>query len=107
MKLVYAIVNNDDTYAVSRGLRKNNIRATKFATTGGFLQSGNTTFLICCKDEEVDIVIDVCKEFSKKRKQYVPSSTLMEAGGSMPYPVEVTVGGATIFVTDIDRFEQV
>lgn len=107
MKLVYAIVNNDDTYAVSKGLRKKGIRATKFSTTGGFLQAGNTTFLICCKDEEVDIVIDVCKEFSKKRKQYVPSSTLMESGGIVPYPVEVTVGGATIFVTDIDRFEQV
>lgn len=107
MKLVYAIVNNDDTYAVSKGLRKKGIRATKFATTGGFLQSGNTTFLICCKDEEVDVVIEVCKEFSKKRKQYVPSSTLMESGGLAPYPVEVTVGGATIFVTDIDRFEQV
>lgn len=71
MKLVYAIVNNDDTYAVNSGLRKKGIRATKFATTGGFLQSGNTTFLICCKDEQVDIVIEVCKDFSKKRKQYV------------------------------------
>ena len=29
MKLVYAIVNNDDTYAVSKGLLKNGIRGNK------------------------------------------------------------------------------
>ena len=48
MKLVYAIVNSDDTYAVNKGLLKAGIRATKLSSTGGFLMSGNTTFLICC-----------------------------------------------------------
>lgn len=107
MKLVYAIVNDDDTYAVSKGLTKKGLRATKLASTGGFLSSGNTTFMICCQDEQVDMVIEVCREYSQKRKQYVPSSTLMETSGAAPYPVEVTIGGATIFVTDIERFEQV
>ena len=56
MKLVYAIVNSDDTYAVNKGLLKAGIRATKLSSTGGFLMSGNTTFLICCPDEQVDLV---------------------------------------------------
>lgn len=77
MKLVYAIVNSDDTYAVNKGLLKAGIRATKLSSTGGFLMSGNTTFLICCPDEQVDLVIEVCKKYSKKRKQFVPSSTIM------------------------------
>ena len=66
MKLVYAIVNNDDTYAVSKGLLKNGIRATKLSSTGGFLMSGNTTFMICCEDEKVDAVIEVCKSIPEK-----------------------------------------
>ena len=69
--------------------------------------SGNTTFLICCPDEQVDRVIEVCKKYSKKRKQFVPSSTIMEPDGAASYPVEVAIGGATIFVTDIERFEKV
>ena len=40
MKLVYAIVNSDDTYAVNKGLLKAGIRATKLSSTGGFLRSG-------------------------------------------------------------------
>lgn len=107
MKLVYAIVNNDDTYSVNKGLLKSGIRATKLSSTGGFLMSGNTTFMICCEDEQVDTVIQILKERSRKRKQFVPSSTVMEQGGGQSYPVEVSIGGATIFVTDIERFEQV
>ena len=53
MKLIYAIVNNDDTYAVSKGLQAEGIRATKLSTTGGFLLKGNTTYMICCDDSLV------------------------------------------------------
>ncbi|MBR1664008.1 MAG: cyclic-di-AMP receptor [Ruminococcus sp.] len=107
MKLVYAIVNNDDTYAVSKGLQAAGIRATKLATTGGFLLKGNTTYMICCQDEQVDNVIGICKEYSKKRKQTVSMSSVMGREIGDTNTVEVTIGGATIFVTDIERFEQV
>ena len=39
MKLVYAIVNSDDTYAVNKGLLKAGIRATKLSSTGGFQET--------------------------------------------------------------------
>ncbi|WP_295156855.1 cyclic-di-AMP receptor [uncultured Ruminococcus sp.] len=107
MKLVYAVVNNDDTYAVNKGLQKAGIRATKLSSTGGFLMAGNTTFMICCEDAQVDTVIEVLKEHSRKRKQFVPSSVISEPHGDQSVPVEVAIGGATIFVTDIERFEQV
>ena len=107
MKLIYAIVNDDDTYAVNKELQKHGIRATKLASTGSFLSRGNTTFLICCRDEEVDTVIESCRTHSRKRKQVVSASTISEGTMSLGQPVEVTIGGATIFVTDIERFEQV
>lgn len=108
MKLIYAIVNNDDSHAVSTALTKNGFFATKLASTGGFLMAGNTTFLICCEDGSVDNIIDIIRDHSKKRKQYVPSAASFSADAApVSYPVEVSVGGATIFVTDIERFEKV
>ncbi|MBO6141013.1 MAG: cyclic-di-AMP receptor [Ruminococcus sp.] len=107
MKLIYAIVNNDDTYAVSKGLSAEGIRATKLATTGGFLMKGNTTYLICCEDSGVDKVIEICKQYCKKRKQTVSASSVMGWAADPASTMEVTIGGATIFVTDIERFEQV
>ena len=103
MKLVYAIVNSDDTYAVNKGLLKAGIRATKLSSTGGFLMSGNTTFLICCPDEQVDLVIEVCKKYSKKRKQFVPSSTIMEPDGAASYPVEVAAQLFSLLILSVSR----
>jgi len=107
MKLIYAIVNNDDSHPVSNALTKSGFSVTKLASTGGFLMSGNTTFLVCSEDEKVDEVIDIIRDNSRKRKQFVPSAASYNEGGFSGFPVEVSVGGATIFVTDIERFEKV
>jgi uncharacterized protein YaaQ len=107
MKLIYAIVNNDDSHSVSSALMQNGFSVTKLASTGGFLMAGNTTFLICIDDEKVDEAISIIREHSKKRKQYVSSTASYGMGAFNSFPVEVSVGGATIFVTDIERFEKV
>jgi uncharacterized protein YaaQ len=107
MKLIYAIVNNDDSHPVSNALTHSGFSVTKLASTGGFLMSGNTTFLVCSDDEKVDEVIEIIKENSRKRKQFVPASSSYGEGGYASFPVEVSVGGATVFVTDIERFEKV
>ncbi len=108
MKLIYAIINNDDSHAVSAALTQNGFSATKLASTGGFLMAGNTTFLICCDAEAVDSVIEIIRSHSRKRRQYLPNAGVY-SGESAPvsYPAEVCIGGATIFVTDIERFEKV
>lgn len=107
MKLIYAIVNNDDSRAVSSSLTKEGFQATKLASTGGFLLAGNTTFLICSDDDKVDEIIEIIRQHSRRRSQYVPSSTSYGVGSYTSFPVEVSVGGATIFVTNIERFEKI
>lgn len=107
MKLIYAIVSDDDSSVVSRQLTKNGFFATKLATTGGFLMSGNTTFMICTDDEKVPQAIEIIKQNSRKRKQMVPSADTYSLGSYSLFPVEVTIGGATIFVTNVEHFEKV
>ena len=109
MKLIYAIVNTDDSHDVSSALTKADFFATKLASTGGFLMSGNTTFMICAEADKVDSIIDIITERSRRRKQYVPAANIAgaEMHGGASFPVEVSVGGATIFVTDVERFEKV
>jgi len=108
MKLIYAIVNSDDSHSVSNSLTKSGFFVTKLASTGGFLMSGNTTFLICADNDKVDEIIQIIASRSKKRKQLVPATASCGTEFcSASFPIEVTVGGATIFVTDIERFEKV
>ena len=106
MKMITAIINKEDSNAVSSALTKAGFSVTRLSTTGGFLMSGNTTFLIGVADEKVDEVIKIIGEHSKKRTQLVPSSASYGVGMYSSYPIEVTVGGATIFVMDVERFEK-
>ena len=106
MKLITAIVNKEDSKNVCNELLKSKFYVTRLATTGGFLLAGNTTFIIGTDDEKVEQVLGIIEENSKRRTQIVPSSIAYGAGLSSAYPIEVTVGGATIFVTDVSRFEK-
>ena len=54
-----------------------------------------------------DQVIDIIAKQSRRRAQLVPSTTTMDMGMYSAYPVEVTVGGSTIFVMNVERFEKV
>ena len=108
MKLIFAIVNSDDAAAVTQSLSKEGFSSTRMATTGGFLKMGNTTILVGVDEEKVQQVIDIIQEESQSRKVVIPTSTDIRFGGSMgAIPTQVTVGGATIFVVDVDRFEHV
>jgi len=93
--------------AVSSALTQGGYQATKLASTGGFLMAGNTTFMICSEDGKVDDVIQIISKHSHKRKQFVPNSASYGMSNYTSFPVEVSVGGATIFVTNIERFEKV
>ena len=107
MKLILAIVSNDDSGAVSSALTRGGFSVTKLATTGGFLMAGNTTFISGVEDEKVDEVIGIIAKPSRRRTQVVPSTSTMDVGMYSSFPVEVTVGGSTIFVLNVDRFEKV
>ena len=106
MKLIIAIVNDEDAIDVIDLLTEKGYRVTKLATTGGFLKSGNTTLMIGVESEKVDIVLGIIEETCKTRHQVVtnPSPLSTTTGVYVPYPVEIEVGGATIFVVDVDNF---
>lgn len=108
MKLVIAIVNHDDANTVIQYLTKGGFSSTKLATTGGFLMAGNVTILAGVEDEKVQDVIGIIREHSHSRRQIIPASYPMGVHGSYcpAPPMEVSVGGATVFVVDVEQFER-
>jgi len=107
MKIIIAILNADDASTVLQNLMKAGYSVTKLSTTGGFLRAGNVTVLIGVDESKVQDVIDIIAKYSKSRKQVIPTTS--EAGINFypSMPVEVVVGGATIFVINAERFEKV
>ena len=106
MKLILAIVSNDDSASVSASLNNNSFQVTKLATTGGFLRAGNTTIIVGTDDDKVEHCIEIIGNESKRRTEIVPSTASYDIGRYASFPVEVQVGGATIFVLDVEQFKK-
>jgi len=108
MKLVLAIVNNDDSALAASALTESGFAVTKLSTTGGFLMVGNTTLLIGTEDDLAPKAIGILKKYCTTRK-HIPSPTASFGMGMnhMSLQDEVTVGGATIFVLDVDHMEKI
>lgn len=110
MKMIFAIVHKEDEGFVVERLNKEHISVTKLSSTGGFMRKGNTTLMIGTEDEKVDTAIQIIKEECSRRKEMlVPTPTYSEGtrapmlGYSSPQ-ITVDVGGATVFVVDVEQF---
>jgi uncharacterized protein YaaQ len=110
MKMIYAIIQSADSNNVTELLNKEGFVVTKLATTGGFMRKGNTTLLVGTKEEHVQKVIEIIKKECGERKHVkynLPYSENPSMISGMLVPVTVDVGGAVIFVVDVERFEKV
>lgn len=103
MKLIIAIVHSDDAQAVLTEISRSGYSATRLSTSGGFMRAGNTTLLIGVEEEQVDEVIALIGKKARSHKQVVTSAAKGE-GSVASMPLEVKVGGATVFVVDVDKF---
>ena len=107
MKLVLAIINDDDFDAVMELIKNKGYMATKLASTGGFLHTGNTTLIIGVDDNQVEEVYSIFEQTCKTRTQTIVDDTPY-AGmeGYMRFPIKVKVGGATVFILDVEQFKK-
>ena len=108
MKLVVAIVHSEDAGTLVDALLEREHRATRLHSSGGFLKQSNATVIVGVDDATVDEVLQIVHANCHARTQIVnPMPPIMEPGEFfMPYPLEVEVGGATVFVLPVDRFER-
>ena len=103
MKLVITVVEDNDVAFLMESLVKNGYRATKLASTGGFLLQGNTPLLIGVEDHEVDPVLEIIRSTCAPRKKIIPQIA-PELPTAIGVPVEVEAGGAIVFVVDVNQF---
>ena len=109
MKLIIAVVQDEDIGTLTTELIDQGIRFTKVSTSGSFLRMGNTSLLIGIEDAKVPEVMNILKRTCKRRTQIaVPYSPALEPGLLyMPENFEVEVGGAIVFVANVSRFERI
>ena len=107
-KMCIAVIADSDAPELIDRLIEAQLPVTNLGSTGGFLSRGNRTILSGIDDSQLDLFIRIVCEVCQSRKEFVPIQTLASfgEGGLTTEPVEVLVGGAVMFVLDIERFER-
>lgn len=107
MKLIVAIINNDDSPAVAAHLSREYYTVTKISTTGGYMMAGNTTLLIGTDESRVERAKEIIKEHSVTRQKTTETRESFGRGlGAGDTTAEITVSGATVFVLDVSEMEK-
>lgn len=102
MKLLFAIIQNEDNKSLTRALIEKEISVTRISSTGGFLRGGNTTLMIGVPEEKLQTALDTIKEHSCRRQVVTaPAAGIPHNVDSIAMPLTVTVGGATVFILDV------
>ena len=108
LKLVIVIASDADADRLMKRLIEQGLPATKVSSTGGFLHRGSATILSGVEADEVEPVMAMVREECHARAEFLPVQTLPFFGESstLSEPVEVRVGGAIVFVVNVERFER-
>lgn len=108
MKLAVCIVHNRDRGKINDELVRAGFKFTVIGSTGGFLREGNTTYLIGAEEQDLPTLLALVEEHSQSRDQLVNVMPYEAAppGAFIPSPVKVPVGGAVVFVMDVDEFHR-
>ena len=107
MKLVVAIIQDRDTETAIEALTKRKFPVTRIATSGGFVRQGNTTLLLGVDEAQVKPIADLLREVCHRRRMFMPmASGITDTAYGLHNQIEVEIGGATIFIFDVERFEQ-
>src|SRR5579871_5631256 len=108
MKLVLAIVQDRDVDLAIERLTQEKIAVTRVATTGGFLRQGNSTLLIGVDESKIDHINAILRDTCQRRKMFMPiAAGITDPAYGLHNQIEVEVGGATVFVVDVEHFEQI
>ena len=106
MKLMFAVIRDKDANMAIDALAESHIGVTKLATTGGFLRDGNTTLMIGAEDRQVDDILTILRQNCAKRSEtevIAPHGTGGVPTWNLGYtPIKVEVGGATVFILEMD-----
>lgn len=104
MKLLIAVVQDSDVNPLMDDLVDAGYRVTKLSSTGGFLKSGNTTLFLGVEEEQVEAALAVIDRNCKRRKTMTTMmNPQLDGGVYQSFPIEIEVGGATVFQLDVDR----
>ena len=108
MKLVLAVIQNEDQDALTAAVQAEGLSITRIGSSGGFLRASNITLMMAVEDNQIERALALLGKHCKRRTRHLrPWSPSREARERFPSAIPIEVGGAAVFILDIERMEKI
>lgn len=108
MKCIIAIMQDYDCDGLLRAVTAAGLGATRIASTGGFLRTGNTTVVMGVEDDRMAECLSILERSCRSRVEVQVDVESPEYVEWFPAGVhEVTIGGAVVFIAQVARFVRI
>jgi len=105
-QLVLATVSGSQAGELLDRLTRDRFNVTQIDSRGGILHEATVSLLIGLEQQRLPALLKHFRECCHTRRQYIPAHTEAPFLEVQPVMIEAEVGGATVFVFRVQRFEQ-
>lgn len=104
-RLMAAVIQEADLESVLTTMSKLGFSVARLSSTGGFLSRKNVTLLVGIQEGREEAAVKVLRNSCKRRVEFV-SSPMRGSAFPLPTPMQVTVGGATVFLFEVESYDE-
>jgi CPA1 family monovalent cation:H+ antiporter len=104
-RLLAVVLQIKDAENAIKALNSAHMLVVRLSSSGGFLGRRNTTLLIGVPKNQEENAVAILNQNCRQRVEYV-ATPLEGSPDHLPLSTQVTVGGATIFTIDVERYEE-
>ena len=108
MKLILAVIQNEDEDVLTDTMETEGLSITRIGSSGGFMRASNVTLMIAVQDDQVSHVVELFRKHCKRRTKHLhPWVPSMEARERFLGAIPVEVGGAAVFILNLEQMEKI
>ena len=108
MKLILAVIQNEDEDALTEAMEMEGMSVTRIGSSGGFLRASNVTLMLAVENQQIERVLALLGKHCKRRTKHLhPWMPSMEARERFLGAIPVEVGGAAVFILSLEHMEKI
>jgi uncharacterized protein YaaQ len=105
-QLAIATVSGAQAGALIDRLTRDGFTVTRVDSSGGILHEATVSLLIGLEQARLSHLLALIRECCRTRRRFIPAHVEAPLLEIQPMLIEAEVGGATVYVLDVERFEQ-
>lgn len=102
--MLIAVVQAQDVDNANNALHQLGLTVTRLPSVGGFLGRKNVTLMIGLPKDREPAAMEALRKNCRQRIEYI-AVPLESAPLPLPAPTPITIGGATVFSLEVERYE--